>query len=104
MEKSQGKFPLQVEKLLQKLCEQNPQVPIIYQLADFKSNELGHLKGGEALENKDVNPSLGLRGVERALTQKIILNFELRILKELRNKLVSKTFGLVFLSCAPKRN
>lgn len=68
--------------------------PIIYQVSDFRTNELIHLNFGEIYEKPETNPLLGFRGTARHLTNPIILEEEFRMIKELRGKMGFKNIWI----------
>jgi pyruvate,water dikinase len=60
---------------------------VIVRMSDFKSNEYGHLIGGEAYEAHEENPMLGFRGASRYIAESFRQCFELecRALKQVRD-------------------
>src|SRR3989304_8963921 len=94
LEKDKEKTFSALVKQMEELCKKALGKPVIYQLLDFKTNALSHLKGGAALENKEINPTLGLRGTRRSLENLDFLKGELKIIKDLRNSHNYKTLWL----------
>lgn len=62
---------------------------VIVRMSDFKSNEYGHLIGGEAFEPHEENPMLGFRGAARYISEQFRDCFELecRALKRVRDEM-----------------
>lgn len=62
---------------------------VIVRLSDFKSNEYGHLIGGEHFEPGEENPMLGFRGATRYISESFRDCFELecRALKRVRDEM-----------------
>lgn len=62
---------------------------VIVRMSDFKSNEYGHLIGGEAFEPHEENPMLGFRGAARYISEQFRDCFELecRALKRVRDQM-----------------
>ncbi len=60
---------------------------VIVRMSDFKSNEYGHLIGGDAYEANEENPMLGFRGASRYISDSFRECFELecRALKYVRD-------------------
>ena len=60
---------------------------VIVRMSDFKSNEYGHLIGGDAYEAHEENPMLGFRGASRYISDSFRECFELecRALKYVRD-------------------
>ncbi|MBU2966620.1 phosphoenolpyruvate synthase [Amphritea sp. 2_MG-2023] len=60
---------------------------VIVRMSDFKSNEYGHLIGGDAYEAHEENPMLGFRGASRYISESFRQCFELecRALKYVRD-------------------
>ncbi len=61
--------------------------PVIVRLSDFKTNEYGNLKGGNAYEPKEENPMIGWRGASRYIDKKFepAFRLECRALKKVRD-------------------
>lgn len=68
--------------------------PLIYQLSDFKSDQLISLTNGLDYENVERNPFLGYRGAQRNLENTDLLKLELLLIKDLRNKIGLKNIWL----------
>ncbi|WP_409522476.1 phosphoenolpyruvate synthase [Nitrincola sp. MINF-07-Sa-05] len=62
---------------------------VIVRMSDFKSNEYGHLIGGERYEPVEENPMLGFRGAARYISESFRDCFELecRALKRVRDEM-----------------
>uniref|UniRef100_UPI00356A00D0 phosphoenolpyruvate synthase n=1 Tax=Pontibacterium sp. TaxID=2036026 RepID=UPI00356A00D0 len=62
---------------------------VIVRMSDFKSNEYGHLIGGDRYEPSEENPMLGFRGATRYISDSFRDCFELecRALKKVRDKM-----------------
>lgn len=62
---------------------------VIVRMSDFKSNEYGHLIGGDAYEAHEENPMLGFRGASRYIAESFRQCFELecRALKQVRDEM-----------------
>ncbi|WP_027859058.1 phosphoenolpyruvate synthase [Marinobacterium jannaschii] len=62
---------------------------VIVRMSDFKSNEYGHLIGGETFEPHEENPMLGFRGAARYISDHFRDCFELecRALKKVRDEM-----------------
>lgn len=62
---------------------------VIVRMSDFKSNEYGHLIGGDMFEPNEENPMLGFRGAARYISENFRDCFELecRALKRVRNEM-----------------
>ncbi len=62
---------------------------VIVRMSDFKSNEYGHLIGGDRYEPAEENPMLGFRGAARYISETFQDCFELecRALKRVRDKM-----------------
>ncbi|WP_370299017.1 phosphoenolpyruvate synthase [Pontibacterium sp.] len=62
---------------------------VIVRMSDFKSNEYGHLIGGEHYEPSEENPMLGFRGATRYISEDFRDCFELecRALKKVRDEM-----------------
>ncbi|MGB0468261.1 MAG: phosphoenolpyruvate synthase [Pontibacterium sp.] len=62
---------------------------VIVRLSDFKSNEYGHLIGGDRYEPGEENPMLGFRGATRYISEAFRDCFELecRALKKVRDEM-----------------
>jgi len=62
---------------------------VIVRMSDFKSNEYGHLIGGEAYEASEENPMLGFRGASRYIAESFRQCFDLecRALKYVRDEM-----------------
>mgnify|MGYP000008758285 CR=1 FL=1 len=62
---------------------------VIVRMSDFKSNEYGHLIGGETYEANEENPMLGFRGASRYIAESFRECFELecRALKYVRDEM-----------------
>jgi len=62
---------------------------VIVRMSDFKSNEYGHLIGGEAFEPHEENPMLGFRGAARYISEQFRDCFELecKALKRVRDEM-----------------
>lgn len=62
---------------------------VIVRMSDFKSNEYGHLIGGDAFEPSEENPMLGFRGAARYISESFRDCFELecRALKRVRDEM-----------------
>ncbi|EDO25877.1 predicted protein [Nematostella vectensis] len=62
---------------------------VIVRMSDFKSNEYGHLIGGEQYEPGEENPMLGFRGAARYISDSFQDCFELecRALKKVRDEM-----------------
>ncbi|WP_415891480.1 phosphoenolpyruvate synthase [Neptuniibacter sp. PT8_73] len=62
---------------------------VIVRMSDFKSNEYGHLIGGDAFEPSEENPMLGFRGAARYISENFRDCFELecRALKRVRDEM-----------------
>ena len=60
---------------------------VIVRMSDFKSNEYGHLIGGQSFEPHEENPMLGFRGASRYISEDFRDCFELecRALKRVRD-------------------
>ncbi|MBQ0756130.1 MAG: phosphoenolpyruvate synthase [Amphritea sp.] len=60
---------------------------VIVRMSDFKSNEYGHLIGGDAYEAHEENPMLGFRGASRYISESFRECFELecRAIKYVRD-------------------
>jgi len=60
---------------------------VIVRMSDFKSNEYGHLIGGDDYEAHEENPMLGFRGASRYIAESFRQCFELecRALKQVRD-------------------
>ncbi|WP_417222939.1 phosphoenolpyruvate synthase [Amphritea sp.] len=60
---------------------------VIVRMSDFKSNEYGHLIGGDAYEAHEENPMLGFRGASRYISESFRQCFDLecRALKYVRD-------------------
>ena len=71
---------------LTSLCTLMSEKPVIYQVSDFKTNELIHLSQGASHETAETNPFLGKRGAFRHLQNPEIIKSELELIKNLRNK------------------
>ena len=63
--------------------------PAIVRLSDFKTNEYGHLIGGQAFEPGEENPMLGFRGASRYADERYRDGFalECRALKRVREEM-----------------
>ncbi len=63
--------------------------PVIVRLSDFKTNEYGHLIGGESFEPKEENPMIGFRGASRYYSDRYREGFalECRALKFVREEM-----------------
>lgn len=63
---------------------------VIVRMSDFKSNEYGHLIGGENFEPGEENPMLGFRGAARYISENFRDCFELecRALKRVRDEMM----------------
>lgn len=63
---------------------------VIVRMSDFKSNEYGHLIGGETYEPSEENPMLGFRGAARYISESFRDCFELecRALKRVRDEMM----------------
>lgn len=63
---------------------------VIVRMSDFKSNEYGHLIGGEMFEPSEENPMLGFRGAARYISESFRDCFELecRALKRVRDEMM----------------
>ncbi|EAR60648.1 phosphoenolpyruvate synthase [Neptuniibacter caesariensis] len=63
---------------------------VIVRMSDFKSNEYGHLIGGESFEPSEENPMLGFRGAARYISESFRDCFELecRALKRVRDEMM----------------
>ena len=62
---------------------------VIVRMSDFKSNEYGHLIGGQSFEPHEENPMLGFRGASRYISDDFRDCFELecRALKRVRDEM-----------------
>ena len=62
---------------------------VIVRMSDFKSNEYGHLIGGDTFEPSEENPMLGFRGAARYISESFRDCFELecRALKRVRDEM-----------------
>ncbi|MDO6594376.1 phosphoenolpyruvate synthase [Neptuniibacter sp. 1_MG-2023] len=62
---------------------------VIVRMSDFKSNEYGHLIGGDMYEPNEENPMLGFRGATRYISESFRDCFELecRALKRVRDEM-----------------
>lgn len=62
---------------------------VIVRMSDFKSNEYGHLIGGDNYEPREENPMLGFRGTARYISESFRDCFELecRALKRVRDEM-----------------
>ncbi len=62
---------------------------VIVRMSDFKSNEYGHLIGGDQYEPGEENPMLGFRGASRYISESFRDCFELecRALKKVRDEM-----------------
>lgn len=62
---------------------------VIVRMSDFKSNEYGHLIGGDMYEPSEENPMLGFRGAARYISENFRDCFELecRALKRVRDEM-----------------
>jgi len=62
---------------------------VIVRMSDFKSNEYGHLIGGDRYEPSEENPMLGFRGATRYISEDFRDCFELecRALKKVRDEM-----------------
>lgn len=62
---------------------------VIVRMSDFKSNEYGHLIGGDMFEPNEENPMLGFRGAARYISESFRDCFELecRALKRVREEM-----------------
>ncbi|WP_432473594.1 phosphoenolpyruvate synthase [Amphritea sp. HPY] len=62
---------------------------VIVRMSDFKSNEYGHLIGGEAYEASEENPMLGFRGASRYIAESFRQCFDLecKALKYVRDEM-----------------
>jgi len=62
---------------------------VIVRMSDFKSNEYGHLIGGEGFEPHEENPMLGFRGAARYISEDFRDCFELecRAIKKVRDEM-----------------
>ena len=62
---------------------------VIVRMSDFKSNEYGHLIGGDMYEPNEENPMLGFRGAARYISESFRDCFELecRALKRVRDEM-----------------
>lgn len=62
---------------------------VIVRMSDFKSNEYGHLIGGEAFEPHEENPMLGFRGAARYISEQFrdCFDLECRALKRVRDQM-----------------
>jgi pyruvate,water dikinase len=62
---------------------------VIVRMSDFKSNEYGHLIGGDKYEPSEENPMLGFRGAARYISENFRDCFELecRALKRVRDEM-----------------
>ncbi len=62
---------------------------VIVRMSDFKSNEYGHLIGGDSFEPNEENPMLGFRGAARYISESFRDCFELecRALKYVRDEM-----------------
>jgi pyruvate,water dikinase len=62
---------------------------VIVRMSDFKSNEYGHLIGGQSFEPHEENPMLGFRGAARYISEDFRDCFELecRALKRVRDEM-----------------
>ena len=63
---------------------------VIVRMSDFKSNEYGHLIGGDMFEPNEENPMLGFRGAARYISETFRDCFELecRALKRVRDEMM----------------
>ncbi|MCP4595305.1 phosphoenolpyruvate synthase [Neptuniibacter sp.] len=63
---------------------------VIVRMSDFKSNEYGHLIGGDMFEPSEENPMLGFRGAARYISENFRDCFELecRALKRVRDEMM----------------
>ncbi|MGH1429547.1 MAG: phosphoenolpyruvate synthase [Neptuniibacter sp.] len=63
---------------------------VIVRMSDFKSNEYGHLIGGDMYEPNEENPMLGFRGAARYISESFRDCFELecRALKRVREEMM----------------
>jgi len=63
---------------------------VIVRMSDFKSNEYGHLIGGDMYEPNEENPMLGFRGAARYISESFRDCFELecRALKRVRDEMM----------------
>jgi pyruvate,water dikinase len=63
--------------------------PVIVRLSDFKSNEYGHLLGGDRYEPKEENPMIGFRGASRYLSESFADCFalECRAVRKVREQI-----------------
>lgn len=63
---------------------------VIVRMSDFKSNEYGHLIGGDMFEPNEENPMLGFRGAARYISESFRDCFELecRALKRVRDEMM----------------
>ncbi len=59
---------------------------VIYTLSNFTSNEFLQLEGGVQFEIQEENPLIGYRGTLRNIKEIEVLNMELEIIKNVRNK------------------
>jgi len=93
------KTKLFVDHMTQRIaqfCENfGPDRPVVYRATDFKSNEYHDLKGGAYYETKEENPMLGFRGAYRYISDPNVFKLELKVIKNLRNKLNHKNLWLM---------
>jgi pyruvate,water dikinase len=60
--------------------------PVVYRTYDFRTNEFGKLRGGEAFEPNEENPMIGYRGCYRYVKDPEIFALELDVLSRVRDE------------------
>ena len=95
----QKKTKLFIDKMTEHIgdfCKHfGPDRPVVYRATDFKSNEYHDLKGGSFYEAKEENPMLGFRGAYRYISDPKVFQLELKVIKNLRNKLGYRNLWLM---------
>lgn len=80
-----NKISNDLENYLLTIANNIPEKTVIYQISDFKTNDLIHLSQGELYETPETNPFLGSRGLSRHLVNPMTIKAELGLVKHLRN-------------------
>jgi len=60
--------------------------PVVYRTIDFRTNEFGHLAGGEQFEPHEHNPMIGYRGCYRYVREPDLFSLELEMLSRVREE------------------
>lgn len=69
--------------------------PIVYRVADFKTNEYRDLTGGADYEQIESNPLIGFRGAYRSIHEHEVFALELEAIKKVREKKNLKNLWLM---------